>query len=111
MSAVCSGDSNGDTTDRPVALRLNCAPPGPRLQGPAPSAPRQLKAREIDGDQTEAITEAVRAGVVGGVATKADLAEVRIDITVLRTELRWMKAIGGVIVALLVWMIVAMRIG
>ena len=38
---------------------------------------RQLKARGFDADQAEAITEAVRAGVTGGVATKADLAELR----------------------------------
>ena len=38
---------------------------------------RQLKARGFTSDQAEAITEAVRAGVTGGVATKADLAELR----------------------------------
>ena len=72
---------------------------------------RQLKARGFDADQAEAITEAVRAGVTGGVATKADLAELRVDMSELRagvaevrTELRWMKAAGGVIVAALVWL-------
>ena len=34
---------------------------------------RQLKAKGFDSDQAEAITEAVRTGVTGGVATKADL--------------------------------------
>ena len=55
---------------------------------------RQLKAKGFSSDQAEAITEAVRAGVTGGVATKADLAEIRND-------LLWMKRIGGVIVVLL----------
>ena len=65
--------------------------------------------RFFDADQAEAITEAVRAGVTGGVATKAGLAELRADMAELRagvaevrTELRWMKAAGGVIVAALV---------
>lgn len=65
---------------------------------------RQLKAKGFDSDQAEAITEAVRTGVTGGVATKADLAEIRREIAELRTDLRWMKAIGGVIVALLIGM-------
>ena len=65
---------------------------------------RQLKARGFDADQAEAITEAVRAGVTGGVATKADLAELRGDFAELRAEQRWMKAIGAGIVAVLVWL-------
>ncbi len=112
---------------------------------------RELKAKGFDADQAEAITDAVRAGVTGGVAAKADVSELRTelktdiaavkidiselrtelktdiaavkidiselrtelktDIAELRTELRWIKAIGGVIVALLVWMIVDVRIG
>ncbi len=66
---------------------------------------RQLKAKGFSSDQAEAITEAVRAGVTGGVATKVDIAE-------LKTELRWMKAIGGVIIALLIglyWSVIDMR--
>ncbi len=72
---------------------------------------RQLKARGFDADQAEAITDAVRTGVTGGVATKADLAELKADLADLRadsaevrTELRWMKAAGGVIAAALVWL-------
>ena len=53
---------------------------------------RQLKARGFEVDQAEAITDAVRAGVTGGVAVKADIAELRTelkaDITELRTELK-----------------------
>lgn len=77
---------------------------------------RQLKARGFDADQAEAITEAVRTGVTGGVATKADLAELRADLSDVESRLRgdmnarfakvetdllWIKRIGGVIVALL----------
>ena len=42
---------------------------------------RQLKARGFSSDQAEAITEAVRAGVTGGVATKADMAELKAELT------------------------------
>ena len=65
---------------------------------------RQLKAKGFDADQAEAITEAVRVGVTGGVATKADVAEVRGEIAELRTEQRWMKVVGAAIVAALVWL-------
>jgi hypothetical protein len=77
---------------------------------------RQLEAKGFDSDQAEAITEAVRTGVTGGVATKADLAETELrlrgEIAEVRTELRWMKAIGGVIIALLIglfWAVIDMR--
>ncbi len=43
---------------------------------------RQFKARGFSSDQAEAITEAVRAGVTGGVATKADLADLKTDMAV-----------------------------
>lgn len=56
---------------------------------------RQLEAKGFDSDQAEAIANAVRTGVTGGVATKADIAE-------LKTDLLWIKWIGAVIVALLV---------
>lgn len=62
---------------------------------------RQLKAKGFSSDQAEAITEAVRAGVTGGVATKADVAELRGSIAEIRNDLLWMKRIGGVIVVLL----------
>ena len=66
---------------------------------------RQLKAKGFDADQAEAITEAVRTAVTGGVATKADLAslETRIEARLgrIETDLVWIKRIGGVIVALL----------
>ena len=66
---------------------------------------RQLKARGFTSDQAEAITEAVRAGVTGGVATKADLEELRGEMSArfaqIESELLWMKRIGGVIVLLL----------
>ncbi|MCY3879410.1 MAG: hypothetical protein OXF74_09560 [Rhodobacteraceae bacterium] len=62
---------------------------------------RQLKAKGFSSDQAEAITETVRAGVTGGVATKADVAELRGSIAEIRNDLLWMKRIGGVIVVLL----------
>ena len=49
---------------------------------------RQLKAKGFDSDQAEAITEAVRTGITGGVATKADLAD-------LETRLTWRIIIVG----------------
>ena len=49
---------------------------------------RQLRARGFDSDRAEAITEAVRTGETGGVATKADLAEPRSE---LRSELAGLK--------------------
>jgi len=93
---------------------------------------RQLKAKGFNADQAEAITEAVRTGVTGGIATKTDIAELKVEIaelkveiaelkveiaelrTELRTELRWVKAIGGVIVALMIgffWVVIDMQIG
>jgi len=59
---------------------------------------RQLEARGFTSEQAEAVTEAIRSGVTGGVATKADLAQLE---TELKTELKWIKRIGGGIVALL----------
>lgn len=49
---------------------------------------RQLKAKGFDSNQAEAITEAVRTGVTGGVATKADLAD-------LESRLTWRIIIVG----------------
>ena len=67
---------------------------------------RQLKAKGFSSDQAEAITEVVRAGVTGGVATKADLAELRgelrRDMAEIRNDLLWVKRIGGAIVAIIV---------
>ena len=70
---------------------------------------RRLRAGGFDPDQADAIAEAVRTGVTGGVATNADIAEVKIDIAAakadiaeLRTDLRWVKAIGAGIVGILI---------
>ncbi len=66
---------------------------------------RQLESKGFSSDQAEAITEAVRVGVTGGVASRADVAEPR-------TDLRWMKATGGVIIALLIgpfWAVIDLR--
>jgi len=49
--------------------------------------------------QAEAITTTVREGITGGVATKADLTKLE---TELKTELKWIKLIGGAILAVLI---------
>lgn len=59
------------------------------------AALRRLEAKGFSSDQAEAITETVREGVTGGVATKADIAE-------LKTELKWLRLIGGAVLAVLV---------
>jgi len=67
---------------------------------------RLLRESGIEERQAAAITTAIKDGVTGGVATKADIVEVRADIarleSELRTELRWMKLIGGAVLAVLV---------
>lgn len=67
---------------------------------------RQLEAKGFNSGQAEAITQAVRAGVTGGIATKADLAALRAELkgdnAELRTELKWIKLIGTAILAVLV---------
>ena len=83
---------------------------------------RQLRAKGFEDEQAEAITEAVRTGVTGGVATKADLAEtehrlrgeiteVRSELAEVRADLRWMKMIGAAILAVLVLPWIADLIG
>lgn len=52
-----------------------------------PRSEAQFKAKGFDYDQAEAITKAVRTGVTGGVATKADLAELRADQAALESRL------------------------
>ena len=56
---------------------------------------RRLEAKGFSSEQAEAITSAIKDGVTGGVATKADIAR-------LETELKWIKLIGGAILAVLV---------
>lgn len=60
---------------------------------------RRLEAKGFSSEQAEAITTAIKDGVTGGVATKADLARLE---TELKTELKWIKLIGGAILAVLV---------
>ena len=77
---------------------------------------RQLQAKGgFESEQAEAITEAVRTGVTGGVATKADLTEtehrLRGEILEVRADLRWMKMIGAAILAVLVLSWIADLIG
>jgi len=74
---------------------------------------RLLRESGIEERQAAAITTAIKDGVTGGVATRADIAEVKMDIvevraditrleSELRTEFRWMKLIGGAVLAVLV---------
>ena len=62
---------------------------------------RQLKAKGFNSDQAEAITDAVRASVTDGTATKADIAELRTGTTAaiaeLRTDMRWVKWGGAIL--------------
>ncbi len=78
---------------------------------------RLLRESGIEERQAAAITTAIKDGVTGGVATKADIVAVKADIarleselkadiarleSELRSELRWMKLIGGAVLAVLV---------
>jgi len=85
---------------------------------------QRLRDAGLPQEQAEAVTLAIHAGVTGGVATKADLEALRGDFEALRgdfkaldarvdakidnlgarldTELKWIKSIGGVIVAILI---------
>ncbi|MCY4168280.1 MAG: hypothetical protein OXE82_08375, partial [Rhodobacter sp.] len=67
---------------------------------------RLLRESGTEERQAAAITTAIKDGVTGGVATKADIAatkadiaEVKADIAEVRTDLRWMKLIGGAALA------------
>ncbi|MCY4327281.1 MAG: hypothetical protein OXC53_06810 [Rhodobacteraceae bacterium] len=59
---------------------------------------RHLETAGFTAQQAEAVTEAVRTGVTGGVATKADLEKLDAKIDI---HMKWMKAIGGALFVLL----------
>jgi len=63
------------------------------------AAVRRLRNAGLDERQAEAITETVRDGITGGVTTRADLTRLE---TELKAELRWIKLIGGAILAVLI---------
>ena len=67
---------------------------------------RLLRESGIEERQAAAITTAIKDGVTGGVATKTDIAALKTDIarleTELKTELKWIKLIGGAVLAVLV---------
>ena len=67
---------------------------------------RLLRDSGIEERQAAAITTAIKDGVTGGVATKADIAMLKTDFARLETkvenELKWIKLIGGAILAVLV---------
>lgn len=64
------------------------------------AAVRRLRDSGMSEEQAEAITQTVRDGVTGGVATKADLDT---KFAKLETELKWIKLIGGAILAVLIF--------
>ena len=74
---------------------------------------QRLRNAGFEETQAEAVTFAIRDGITGGVATKADIAEIRadiaevkaetkVDIAEIKTELKWLKLIGGGILTVLV---------
>jgi len=66
------------------------------------AAVRRLRDSGMSEKQAEAITQTVRDGVTGGVATKADIANLDTKFAKLETELKWIKLIGGAILAVLI---------
>ena len=75
------------------------------------------KAKGFDTGQAEAITDAIHTGVTGGVATKADMADVKEGLAGVLTELAKMEtrltfrivivraAIGGIVITAVGWML------
>lgn len=53
----------------------------------------RLRESGLNEKQAKAITQTVRSGVTGGVATKADIAELKGDIGRLETDVSWLKLI------------------
>lgn len=66
---------------------------------------RDLETAGFSAQQAQAVAEAVRTGVTGGVATKADQNEIKAKLEKLEAkidiEMKWMKAIGAALFALL----------
>ncbi len=56
------------------------------------AAVRWLEANDFSGKQAEAITEVLRDGITGGVATKADLAILQADVADLKAASADLKA-------------------
>lgn len=61
---------------------------------------RKLKAAGVDEAQAEAHAEAVRDAVTEGVATKADVRDLKADIRDLKTEITNIKWVLGFLAAL-----------
>ena len=62
------------------------------------------KLREAGADEklAEAIVEGITAADTSELATKADIARVEHDISDLKSDVKWIKIIGGTIVGLLI---------
>ncbi len=70
---------------------------------------RLLRESGIEERQAEAITNAIKGAVTGGVATKtgihdvkAEIHEVNADIARIKIDLKWMKLIGAFVLAVIV---------
>lgn len=66
------------------------------------AAVRRLRDSGMSEEQAEAITQTVRDGITGGVATKADIAKLDTNIAKLETELKWIRMIGAAVLAVLI---------
>lgn len=71
---------------------------------------RKLKAKGFEADQAEAITDAIHTGVTGGVATKADMANILTELTKMETRVTSRivivsAAIGGIVIMAVGWML------
>ncbi len=61
-----------------------------------------LKANGVSEDQARAHAAALDTALHDVVATKADIAEVKADMTEVKADLKWIKLIGGAILAFLI---------
>ncbi len=74
------------------------------------AAVEKIREGEKSGRLAESVTEVVRDGInAGGNATKADiaelkrgLAELKENLLIMRSELKWIKIIGGAVLVMLV---------
>lgn len=67
------------------------------------AAMRRLEAKGFNSDQAEAITETVREGVTGGVATKGDLSALESRLTLRIVVVS--AALGGIVITAVGWML------
>lgn len=73
-------------------------------------AVQRLRGSGMSEEQAKAVTQTVRDAVTGGVATKADIAGLKGEIGEIKTELKWIKAIGGAMFSVCITLLVAIAI-